>query len=206
MRKLNNGKWIIFLMSLSVLKCKEVYNPPSTKNNPDFLVVDGIVIAGNDSTIITLSRTKSLTDSAPTAKELEARVSVIDVSGVEFALMEQGEGRYVTSQLPLNATTSYQLKIITKDGNEFRSDPGKVNTSPPIDSVFWQQDSSGVQIYLNTHDPGNGADITNGNILKPGNFIRPLILSWNILMKIISFSVARKSDIQVLCHPALIGN
>ena len=143
-------------MSLCVLKCKEVYNPPSTKNNPDFLVVDGVVIAGNDSTIITLSRTKSLTDSAPTAKELEARVSVIDVSGVEYALTEQGEGRYVASQLPLDATTSYQLKIITKDGNEFRSDPGKVNTSPPIDSVFWQQDSSGVQIYLNTHDPGNG--------------------------------------------------
>ena len=156
MRKLKYGKWIIFFMSLCVLKCKEVYNPPSTKNNPDFLVVDGVVIAGNDSTIITLSRTKSLTDPTPAAKELDARISVIDVSGVEYSLTEQGEGRYVSSQLAIDATTSYQLKIITKDGNEFRSDPGKVNTSPPIDSVFWKQDSSGVQIYLNTHDPGNG--------------------------------------------------
>jgi Domain of unknown function (DUF4249) len=143
------------ILIIFALNCKEVYNPPSVKNNPFFLVVDGIVVSGNDSTNITLSRTKSLTDSAPTVKELGAKISVMGESGVAYPFTELGNGQYATGQLLLNITERYQLKIITSDGNEFRSELSKVLTSPPIDSVYWIQDSSGVQIYLDTHDPTN---------------------------------------------------
>jgi Domain of unknown function (DUF4249) len=153
LRKYNG--MIIFLIVLSGINCKEVYNPSSTRINPNFLVVDGVVISGNDSTIITLSRTKGLTDSAPTVKELNARVSVITVSGAEYPFIEQGKGRYVTDRLLLDPSLSYQLKIVTRDGDEFRSVPEKVHISPPIDSIYWVQDSVGVHEYLNTHDPGN---------------------------------------------------
>jgi len=145
----------ISILSIIALHCKEVYNPPSVKNNPYILVVDGIIINGNDSTNITLSRTKSLTDSAATIKELGATVSVLGESGVAYPFKELGNGRYATDQLPLNSTERYQLKITTGDGNEFRSEFSKVLTSPAIDSVYWIQDSSGVQIYVNTHDPTN---------------------------------------------------
>jgi hypothetical protein len=154
MRKL---KYFFIISSLAIIMsdCKEVYNPPSVKNNPFFLVVDGIVVSGNDSTNITLSRTKSLTDSVPTVKELGAQVFVLGESGVSYPFTELGNGHYVTSQLLLNSTEQYQIKIITNDGNEFRSGYSKVLTSPSIDSVYWVQDSSGVQIYLDTHDPAN---------------------------------------------------
>ena len=154
MRKLKYF-FIISSLTITMSDCKEVYNPPSVKNNPFFLVVDGIVVSGNDSTHITLSRTKSLTDSAPTVKELGAQVFVLGESGVSYPFTEIGNGQYATSQLPLNSTEQYQLKISTNDGNEFRSGFSKVLTSPSIDSVYWIQDSSGVQIYLNTHDPAN---------------------------------------------------
>jgi hypothetical protein len=143
-------------MTLGGLNCKEVYTPPAIKNNPFLLVVDGIVISGNDSTIITLSRTRNLADTAPSVKELNAKVSVLGVSGVEYPLTEQGNGRYVVDQLTLDAGLQYQLKIITAEGNEFRSELNSVQTSPPIDSVYWNQDSSfNVHVYLNTHDPTN---------------------------------------------------
>jgi hypothetical protein len=150
-------KYILIICSLNitVLNCKEVYNPPSVKNNPFLLVVDGIIISGNDSTNITLSRTKSLTDSAPTVKELGAKVFVMSKSGVTYPFSELGDGQYATGQLLLNSTDQYQLIISTSDGNEFPSEFSTVLTSPPIDSVYWNQDSSGVQIYLDTHDPAN---------------------------------------------------
>jgi hypothetical protein len=147
--------FVISFLTIIVSDCKEVYNPPSVKNNPFFLVIDGIVVSGNDSTNITLSRTKSLTDSAPTVKELGAKVFVSGESGVAYPFMELGNGQYATNQLLLNTTEQYQLKIITSDGNEFHSELSKVLTSPFIDSVYWIQDSSGVQIYLDTHDPTN---------------------------------------------------
>ena len=50
----------------------------------------------------------------------------------------------------------YQLKIVTTDGNEFRSALSNVQISPPIDSLYWNQDSSfNAHVYLNTHDPTN---------------------------------------------------
>jgi Domain of unknown function (DUF4249) len=146
---------IIFVLDMGGLNCKEVYNPTSIQNNPFILVVDGIVISGNDSTIITISRTKSLTDSAHLAKELNANVSVLGVSGVEYPFFNQGNGRYVTDHLPLDISQQYQLKIVTSDGNEFRSKPDSVHPSPAIDSVYWILDSAGAHVYVNTHDPTN---------------------------------------------------
>ena len=148
--------FLFFLMNLWGLQCKEVYRPPATQNNPFILVVDGIILSGSDSTVITLSRTRSLTDQTPSVKETGAKVSVVGTSGVEYPLVEQGNGSYSVNQLQLDTSQQYQLKIITADGNEFRSDLNKVRTSPPIDSLYWNLDSSyNVNVYLNTHDPTN---------------------------------------------------
>ncbi len=37
----------------------------------------------------------------------------------------------------------------------FRSEPSPVHPSPAIDSVYWNQDSIGIHINVNTHDPAN---------------------------------------------------
>ena len=156
MRK--QGYIILTLLIIGLVNqnCKEVYQPKATQTNPNLLVVDGIVVSGNDSSIITLSRTRTITDESPSVKELGAQVSVLSVSGVEYPFTEEGNGRYAVGQLLLDTTQQYQMKIITGDGNEYRSEFGKVYTSPPIDSVYWTQDSSSnVRIYLNTHDPAN---------------------------------------------------
>jgi Domain of unknown function (DUF4249) len=156
MKRLKHIILILIVLNLGGLNCKEVYTPPAIKNNPNLLVVDGIVVSGNDSTVITLSRTRSIADTIPSVKELNARISVVGVTGVEYPFIELGNGQYGVDQLTLDAGTQYQLKIITADGNEFRSDLSSLQTSPPIDSVYFNQDSSfNVHVYLNTHDPTN---------------------------------------------------
>src|ERR1700682_5521964 len=94
MKRLKHIMLFIFIMNLGGWNCKEVYTPPAIKNNPNLLVVDGIVISGMDSTIITISRSRSLSDTAPSVKELNAQVSVLGLSGVEYPFIEQGNGRY----------------------------------------------------------------------------------------------------------------
>jgi hypothetical protein len=156
MKRLIHILLITITVTLGGLNCKKVYTPPAIKNNPFLLVVDGIVISGNDSSIITLSRTRNIADTVPSVKELNAKVSVLGISGIEYLFTEEGNGKYAVNQLALNAGQQYQLKVVTADGNEFRSAPGNVQTSPPIDSLYWNQDSSfNVHIYLNAHDPTN---------------------------------------------------
>src|ERR1700681_29377 len=156
MKRLKHIVLIFIIVNLGGLNCKEVYTPPAIKNNPNLLVVDGIVVSGNDSTIITLSRTRSIADTIPSVKELNAKISVVGASGVEYPFNELGNGRYGIDQLTLDAGQQYLLKIITGEGNEFRSQLSSVQISPPIDSVYWNQDSSfNIHVYLNTHDPTN---------------------------------------------------
>ena len=156
---MRNPKYILLLfilMILGSLNCKEVYQPPATQNNPNLLVIDGIIISGIDSSVITLSRTRGLSSLEPSEKVLGAQVSVVGETGVEYGLSDEFNGRYISYGLSLDTSQLYQLKILTPDGNEFRSELSHVRTSPPIDSVYWGPDSANnVHIYLNTHDPTN---------------------------------------------------
>jgi hypothetical protein len=156
--KTNNYITIFFLPALlNGFACRQPYLPPVAKADLGYLVVDGIIIDGQDSTIINLSRTQNITDSTYRVSNPEpgAVVSVVGANGDSYNLTEQSSGRYVTDQLALNANELYRLKIVTTNGKQYLSDSVPVKQTPPIDSVFWRQDSVGVNIYLTTHDPSN---------------------------------------------------
>lgn len=139
-----------------MLGCKEVYNPPEIRKNPGFLVVDGVLHMGNDSSIILLSRTRNL-DSISPVPEMHASVVVIGPSGQAFPLSEQSDGRYVTDHLDINSSDSYKLQINTADGRSYSSDAFQAIQTPAIDSLSWRQDSIGVSIYSYSNDPQNAA-------------------------------------------------
>ena len=145
---------ITFVMFCGI-HCKQVYNPPAIKNNPHLLVVDGIVKNGNDSTVIILSRTRSIADTVPSEFETNARVSIVSSNNLEYPLFSESNGRYIINTLQLDTSQEYQLKIITADGNEFRSELSRIYGAPPIDSLYFTQDDAGVHIYLDSHDPMN---------------------------------------------------
>ena len=129
-----------------MLTCKQVYNPPAIGQNTGFLVVDGSLHVGQDSSVIKLSRTRNL-DSLSPVPELLSNVVVMAPSGQSYPLVEQSGGRYVTDHLDLNYNDVYQLKINTADGREYLSDTFRAIQTPPIDSITWRQDSVGVSIY-----------------------------------------------------------
>jgi hypothetical protein len=144
------------LLIMILTGCKQAYNPPSIHANLNYLVVDGIIISGQDATIVNLSRTQNLSDSIQSVlPETGAQVSVAGVNGDVYPLTEQSSGAYTASQLNLNNNEKYQLKIITSNGKEYLSDSIPVKITPAIDSVTWANNSTGVAIYVNTHDPQN---------------------------------------------------
>jgi hypothetical protein len=156
--KMENLKKILLVLFLgSGMNCRQIYTPPNIGGNNNYLVVDGILIDGQDSTIINLSRSENINDSTTfTANpETGAAVSVVGANGENFPLTENSPGRYVSPSLSLNTGEQYRLKILTSNGSQYQSDTVTVHLSPPIDSVNWQFQSDGVHIYVNTHDPLN---------------------------------------------------
>ena len=147
-------KMVGLFVILFTVGCKEYYDPPVIKNNPDFLVVDGFLNAAPDSTYIKLTHTRNLVDTAPGVPELNASLLAEGDQGTLIPLTETGNGFY-GNLLPLNTAEKYRLSINTSGGRQYRSDFVPFKKTPPIDSLTWDQDTSWVRFHVNTHDPQN---------------------------------------------------
>ncbi len=149
--------YFIFL-AIAALACKKPYNPPAITGNGNYLVVEGVINSGPDSTVIKLSRTVNISSKVTTAPELNAVVTVESDQGVSFPLTETGNGNYVSPGLNLDNSHSYRLDIRTSDNKQYQSDLAPVIVTPPIDSIGYNivtLPQTGIQIYANTHDPSN---------------------------------------------------
>jgi uncharacterized protein YneR len=132
--------------------CKEKYVLPVTPPRQGYLVVEGF-INSNGPTNIRLSRSMQLSAGIP-LNELSAIVRVEDQNNNIYPLTEKGNGLYSADHLPLNSNEKYRLYIKTAVNKEYISDFSPVRKTPPIDSIAWEQ-TDGVQLYINTHDPQN---------------------------------------------------
>ncbi|HUQ97708.1 MAG TPA: DUF4249 domain-containing protein [Chitinophagaceae bacterium] len=145
----------LFLLCF-VAGCKEEYYPKVKSGNQSILVVEGVLNSGEGPTTITLSRTLRLEDSLRLLPVNNAQVSVESKSGSVVPLYDfSGNGRYMADQLNLNAADEYRLQITTTDGMQYVSDFVSVRQNPPIDSVNWERNEQGVQLYVNTHNAEN---------------------------------------------------
>ena len=149
--------WIRYIMCilLATAGCKEKFDPPVVKANHNFLVVDGFLNSGGDSSFITLTRTRNLGDTISSIPELNAAIQ-LESSGTSIDIAQNmGGGRFVFPSLNLSTANPYRLRIVTFDGKQYMSDEMTVKTTPPIDSVNYTYNDKGVTIYVNTHDPSN---------------------------------------------------
>ncbi|MBA4168306.1 MAG: DUF4249 domain-containing protein, partial [Chitinophagaceae bacterium] len=111
--------------------------------------------SGQGETSIKLSRTLALSDTTNIKAEQGALLSVEGDDNSVYQLMDQGNGVYQHSQLLLNEAGEFRLHIKTANGKEYYSDFAQPIKTPPIDSVSWTRETTGVQININTHDPFN---------------------------------------------------
>lgn len=142
-------------MTVCIIGCKKPYNPSIVKSSTNYLVVEGVINAGSDSTVIKLSRTVDVSSLVTKKPERDAIVTVESDQKSVYTLAETKPGYYVVSGLNLDVTIKYRLDIKTSNNQQYLSDFEKVKTTPPIDSVGFTVQSNDIQLYVNTHDPGN---------------------------------------------------
>ncbi|HVV55405.1 MAG TPA: DUF4249 family protein, partial [Mucilaginibacter sp.] len=103
-------KMYIILFIIPALGCKKAYNPKVTGSSTNgYLVVEGVVNSGGDSTIISLSRTVGIARATTLNPESNAMVSVESDQNTSYPLKETTPGRY-TAYLRLDHTLKYRLR------------------------------------------------------------------------------------------------
>jgi hypothetical protein len=143
------------LLTLLLVECKQEYVPQIKESDVKLLVVEGYINSGQGPTSIRLSRVVDLTDNTASIPELAAGVNIESDNGNIFGLTDNGNGEYTIPQLILDNNVKYRVHIRTTNGKEYVSDYSPVKHTPVIDSITWQRENEGVQIYVNTHGSRN---------------------------------------------------
>ena len=142
-------------LGLAFEACKKPYTPPVIVAPNSYLVIEGVINSGTDSTFIKISRTVNLSAITTLAPEAGGQASVQSDAGTSYPLTEKTNGVYASAALNLNAAHKYRLAFTTSVGKQYQSDFVAVLNSPPIDSINYIITSTGLNIYANTHDPRN---------------------------------------------------
>jgi len=146
-----NQKHILIVALVSMVSCKEPYEPAILSSPDSSLVVEGLLNV-NGATSIKLSRTTPLENSR-VKWETGAQVDVEGKDNSIRSLVSNGTGIYSSPDLNLVAGDEYRLRIRTSVGKEYLSDFVTALQTPPIDSVSWLQEPDGLHLYVGTHDP-----------------------------------------------------
>lgn len=135
--------------------CKKPYFPSVIASSNSYLVVEGIINNGADSTIIKLTRTTNLSNKKTLVPELHAVVTVESNQNTVYPVKETKNGYYGSAGLNLNNNLQYRLRIKTSNNQEYLSDFVAVINSPPIDSINFTISNNGINLFANTHDATN---------------------------------------------------
>jgi hypothetical protein len=169
--------WFLIIVAVLFITCKEAYNPPIASPVTGYLVVEGFINSGNGTSTIALSRTTKLDDSVTKIYEDGAQVNIEDEDGASYPLYWRNSGIYTSDSLSLNPANKYRLHIKILNGSEYASDFTAVKNTPPIDSISWQLENGGVQIYVNSHDPSNNTKYYQLKYSETWEFHSPYIKS-----------------------------
>jgi hypothetical protein len=148
----------LFILGLMLAGCKKPYAPPAISTPAGYLVVEGVINPGPDSTIIKLSRTVNVSSKTTSKTVTGAVLTVESDQNGSYPLTDQGNGYYISTGLNLNTANKYRLRIKTNDGKVYISDFETVLITPPIDSVGFNittAPETGIQVYANAHDATN---------------------------------------------------
>jgi hypothetical protein len=145
----------ITLLIAATSGCKKPYEPPVISSNNSYLVIEGLINSGTDSTFIKLTRTVKLSSKAAPAPELNAVVTVESDQNTTYQLQDAGNGLYESAPLNLSPNAKYRLRVKTSDNKEYLSDLVEAKDTPDIDSISYSVQNNGVQFSVNTHDPKN---------------------------------------------------
>jgi hypothetical protein len=147
----------LFLVLLTIHGCIEPFSPPEINSDENYLVVDGFLNIGSDTSRVILSRTQNTSAQRLPDNETGATIVVESENGEAYDFEEKGKGLYTLAPQNYSLSSKYRIHITTQNKTEYFSDYIAPKRTPPIDSVTYKVDQfrNAVVIYVNTHDAKN---------------------------------------------------
>ena len=140
------------LLALLAAACIDPYQPQTSTEDINLLVVDGFLNSSDGSATVRLSHATALADENGIESEPNASVSIVTETGNAYPLTEQQPGTYLLAGLSIDPSVKYRLSIVTKDNSTYQSEYVAIKETPPIDSITWDYTDAGLTVRVTTHD------------------------------------------------------
>jgi hypothetical protein len=202
-KNVTTGGWLFLAICVFIGACKEKYVPIIKDINPNYLVVDGFINTGADSTIFKISRTFKLESKAVVAPERAAIITVESDAGLSYVLPELSSkpGTYAVPALNLNQSAKYRLRVRTKDNKEYLSDFVESKLSPPVNLTYdFRHDN--LNIYSNTEDATGKSRYYNYSYTETWQYRAKQLSAWRIENHVLYQRTFPKDDIYNCFHYA----
>ena len=153
------GNIILLCLILIVTGCIDPFSPPEVNSDQGFLVVDGFLNVGMDTSKIVLRRSQNLNADMLPQMVSGATVWVESKAGERYVFEEKGNGAYYLAPVQFDMNGQYRLNIGTGDGSLYQSEYVAAKNTPVIDSVSNSYDANrnAMVFSVNTHDAQNSA-------------------------------------------------
>ena len=148
---------IVLVILAAVYSCVQPFSPPEISAPSSYLVVDGFLNTGQDSSFIELRRTQNINELVNPVVETGALLSVESENGEAYSFAEMTNGKYALPPRQFDQTGKYRLRIETSNGAEYLSEYVIVTKTPPLDSISYKIDPvrNAMVFYANAQDPQN---------------------------------------------------
>ncbi|MBN1925584.1 MAG: DUF4249 domain-containing protein [Prolixibacteraceae bacterium] len=128
--------YISMLIAVLLTNCEDIYEP-DIEEYPNALVVECILTDQNEYTQVKLTRSAGFKEHSYFANEKGAVVSIESESGEKWETTMLRAGYYETNEpVATREGEGYFVKIITADGEEYRSEVEVMVPYCPIDSIY----------------------------------------------------------------------
>ena len=150
--RIDPGLLVALLVSLVFItvRCVEEYKP-ELEESDRLLVVNGSIILGDEEQTVMVSRSTSVNNPIFVPVE-NCNVFVTDDQNRIFQFIEDIPGKYITWIDPalLEIGSKLKLTVETPDGKVYESSSEEIYESPPIDSIYFEQETgnNGVRVNL----------------------------------------------------------
>jgi hypothetical protein len=172
---------VLVLICMLLYGCKEKFLPEIKENNVNYLVIEGLINTGNDSTIFTLTRTFKLNNKAVEVGEKAAIVQVESEAGTTYVLPALVKaGRYGRPSLGLDPTKKYRLRIRTTDQREYLSNFVESRTSQPMDELKYDFKNEHLNVYAYSRDPSGNSRYYRYNYIETIEYTSSLVSYYKV--------------------------
>ncbi len=198
----SSGKYCGAFLFLTFLgACVEPYLPALIEENPNYVVVNGILnVDGTAQIKLTTTTNINSVETAPAVSQ--AVVTIESSDNTSFQLHESLAGTYVITGLALGTDKKYRLRI-KANGEEYLSEFVPIKNSPAIDSLTYSSSAEGVDINVHTHDPLGESKFYKWNFIETWEYSAHYYSSHRLVDNELVFRPAE--DLRYICYDSEPG-